>query len=287
MLDKIFFAKIKYFLELIRFSNPTGFLLLMWPCWFSLAILQLNQLSLIKWYILYLVGAFLMRSAGCVINDIIDINIDKNIKRTSSRPLTSKKLYRSEAFIFLIFLLIPSFIILLNFNMQVILVGISITPLIIIYPFLKRYTFFPQIFLGVIFNFGIILTSLQFYHYLKLDFFILYFGCLFWTIGYDTIYAYQDKEDDIKNNIKSTAVFFQNKGQIFVKICYSIFIACIGYLGWKTSNNFVSLTVIIFVFFVMYYLLNRWKVESKARSKYLFKINNYVGLCFFIFLLIF
>ena len=133
MLDTSLPSKIKSFLDLIRFNRPTGFTLLMWPCWFGLASLSINQLTLLKWYILFLFGSFLMRSAGCIINDIIDINLDKDIERTSQRPLVTKKISIIEAIILLIVLLLFSLLILLQFNTKAIMLALLSMPLIIIY----------------------------------------------------------------------------------------------------------------------------------------------------------
>ena len=212
MLDKIIPLKIQYFFELIRFSNPTGFMLLMWPCWFALTLVPLNLNQLFKWYVLFFIGAFLMRSAGCIINDLIDINIDRNILRTTNRPLPSNKITKKEAIIFLFLILFLSFLILLQFNLFSILVGIISLPLVILYPFMKRYTHWPQLVLGVVFSWGIIIVSFQFLNTFNLDFIILYLGCIFWTLAYDTIYAYQDRQEDIANGIKSTAVLLGDNG---------------------------------------------------------------------------
>ena len=167
MLNASLPSKIKSLLDLIRFEKPTGFTLLMWPCWFGLACLSTNQLNLIKWYILFLIGAFLMRSAGCIINDIIDINIDKNVQRTSQRPLVSKKVSILEAIIFLFVLLILSFSILIQFNTKAIVFSLLSMPLIVMYPIMKRFTYWPQLGLGVAFNWGVLIVSIQFYNYLS------------------------------------------------------------------------------------------------------------------------
>ena len=208
MLDIIVPKKIIYLFDLIRFSKPIGFMLLMWPCWFALAIVSQNQIKLIHWYAYFLIGAFLMRSAGCIINDLVDINLDKNIKRTANRPLSSKKISILEASLLLFVLLLLSFIILLQFKINTVLIGLASIPLVILYPYMKRYTYWPQLVLGLVFNWGIIMVSVEFYDEINLNFLLLYFGCLVWTIAYDTIYAYQDRDDDIKNNLKSTAVLF-------------------------------------------------------------------------------
>ena len=173
MLDIIVPKKITYLLDLIRLNKPTGFLLLMWPCWFALASLPLNQIELINWYIYFVIGAFLMRSAGCIINDLVDIKLDKNVERTAQRPLTSKKISISEAGLFLFVLLLFSLIILLQFSNKAILVGLASIPLIILYPYLKRYTYWPQLGLGLIFSWGILIVSIEFLNEISLYFFLL------------------------------------------------------------------------------------------------------------------
>ena len=287
MLDKIIPKKFFYVLDLIRFTKPIGFLLLMWPCWFGLAILPINQYELIIWYLLFFLGAFLMRSAGCIINDLIDINIDKKIDRTKNRPLATEKLSRNEAIMVLILFLLPSFAILLQFNFYTIIFGIAILPLIIIYPLMKRYTHWPQLILGLIFNYGIILISINFLNEINMDYIILYIGCIFWTLSYDTIYAYQDRKDDILSNIKSTAVLFNEKGTIFVKFFYLIFMATIGFLVWKNSGSLLNLTPIVIFIIVYNIFLNKWKPKSRSSSNFYFRFNNLLGLFCFIYLLIF
>ena len=287
MLDKIVPLKIKYFFELIRFSKPVGFMLLMWPSWFALTLVPSNSINLIKWYIFFFVGAFLMRSAGCIINDLIDINIDKNIARTAIRPLTSNKISKNEAIIFLFLLFLLSFIILLQFNLFAILIGISSIPIVVLYPFMKRYTYWPQLILGIVFSWGVIIVSFQFLNNFNLNFIILYFGCIFWTLAYDTIYAYQDREEDIVNNIKSTAVLLGDKGLKYIKIFYLIFFSAIGYLSWKTSHNIYSLAIVIIFLFGMNIILNKLNIKSIKSSNFYFQLNNLIGLCCFIFLLTF
>jgi len=287
MLGKIVPLKIIYFLELIRFSKPIGFMLLLWPCWFALTFIPQISFRLYKWYLLFFIGAFLMRSAGCIINDLIDIKIDKKINRTANRPLTSKKISILEALIFLFILLLLSLIVLLQFNYLTIIIGLLSFPIIVLYPFMKRYTYWPQLILGIVFSWGIIIVNFQFLNSLTWNFFILYIGCIFWTLAYDTIYAYQDREDDITNHIKSTAVLLGTQGPRYVKIFYIIFFLIIGYLGWKTSNNYYSLVVIIMAIFVINNLLNKWETSSRVSSNFYFKINNFIGLFCFAFLLFF
>ena len=287
MLDKIFPKKTQYFLNLIRFYNPIGFTLLMWPCWFALTLVSLNSVELIKWYFYFFLGAFLMRSAGCIINDLIDINIDKKIQRTKNRPLASKKISITEALVFLFIFLLLSLIILFQFKFLTIIITLCCMPLIILYPFMKRYTYWPQIILGIIFSWGIIIVSFEFLESLNKNYLFLYIGCIFWTLAYDTIYAYQDRNDDIINGIKSTAVLFGDQGLKYVKIFYLIFFLIIVYLSWKTSHNIYSLIIVFIFLFVMNIILNRWKIKSRKSTNYYFKLNNLIGLGCFLFLLIF
>jgi 4-hydroxybenzoate polyprenyltransferase len=234
-----------------------------------------------------IIGAFLMRSAGCIINDFVDINLDKNVERTAERPLTSKKVSITKAIVLLLVLLFFSFYILLQFNFYAIVIGLASIPLVLLYPFLKRYTYWPQLGLGLVFSWGVLIVSIQFTETISLSFLLLYIACVFWTLAYDTIYAYQDREDDIKNNVKSTAVLFGSNGKKYVRVFYSIFYVIIGFLGFYSSKSFLSLAVIIALIFVMSLHLNKWKLDSTKSSNHYFKFNNIIGLLCFLYLVIF
>ena len=287
MFDKIITKKIKYLFDLIRLDKPIGFLLLLWPCWFALANLQQNNLELIKWYIYFFFGAFFMRSAGCIVNDLIDINLDKKIERTAERPLTSKKVSIFTAIVLLFVFLLLSFCILLQFDFYSIFIALASIPLVLLYPFLKRYTYWPQLGLGLVFSWGVLIVAMQFLGTITWDFLLLYVGCIFWTLAYDTIYAYQDVKDDIKYNIKSTAVLFGDKGHKYVRIFYSLFFIIIGLLGFYSSQSLFSLIVIIVLIFAMGLYLNKWKLDSANSSNHYFRFNNIIGLLCFLYLFIF
>ena len=197
-MDKIFHEKIHNYFELIRLNKPIGFMLLLWPCWFSIAYLEFSEQYLLGYYIIFIIGSVIMRSAGCIINDLIDQDIDSKIERTATRPLASKKITNFNAIIFLFVLLVIGLLVLLQFKTETILVGLLCTPLIVLYPLMKRITFWPQLFLGIIFNWGVIICSVEFYGTITKEYLILYVACVLWTIGYDTIYAYQDLTDDKK-----------------------------------------------------------------------------------------
>ena len=287
MLDSLVLKKITNYLEIIRFNRPIGFLLLMWPCWFGLSLLDLEIKILTFWLLIFLFGSFFMRSAGCIINDIVDRNIDKSVQRTKFRPLASNKISIVEAFLLLFFFLFLSLILLLQFNLYSIILGILSIPFVILYPFMKRITFWPQVFLGLIFSWGALIVSTQFNQSITFKFLLLYFACIIWTLGYDTIYAYQDREDDIKQNIKSTAVLFGNNGKWLVFICYFIVVLIFGYLGWNSSNSPISLFIIAMIGICTYIAIQKWDINSSESSNFYFRQNNFFGLMLFVYLLTF
>ena len=286
-MDKIFPEKINNYLELIRLNKPIGFMLLLWPCWFSLAYINLPQHTLIKYYLLFLFGAVIMRSAGCIINDLVDQNIDSKIERTALRPIAAKKISNLHAIIFLIILLTIGLLILLQFKFETILAGLVCTPLIVMYPFMKRITFWPQLFLGIVFNWGIIICSVEFFGTITKEFFIFYLACIFWTIGYDTIYAFQDLKDDIKNKIKSTAVLFRDKGKYLVLTSYTLMFLLIGYLSFLKTNKLVTMFFLIIIVIFIFFNLLRWDHKSESNSGKIFRQNNTFGAMIFLYLLSF
>ena len=286
-MDKIFPEKINNYLELIRLNKPIGFMLLLWPCWFSLAYINLPQHTLITYYLLFLFGAVIMRSAGCIINDLVDQNIDSKIERTALRPIAAKKISNLHAIIFLIILLTIGLLILLQFKFETILAGLVCTPLIVMYPFMKRITFWPQLFLGIVFNWGIIICSVEFFGTITKEFFIFYLACIFWTIGYDTIYAFQDLKDDIKNKIKSTAVLFRDKGKYLVLTSYTLMFLLIGYLSFLKTNKLVNMFFLIIIVVFIFFNLLRWDHKSETNSGKIFRQNNTFGAMIFLYLLSF
>ena len=270
------------YLDLIRFDKPVGFLLLMWPCWFSLALFNIKEL---KFYFLFFIGSFSMRSVGCIINDYIDRKIDKSVRRTAVRPLASGKVSFFEALMILIIFLSISFIVLLQFNALSILIGILSIPLVILYPFMKRFTYWPQLFLGIIFSLGAIISSTQINENINSQTLLIYIACIFWTLGYDTIYAYQDREDDIKIDLKSTALLFENRGKIFVMTFYFLFIFFIS-LAKNLNNLIISDIIISFIILIFLFIyIKKWKINSIKSSGFYFKNNVYIGLLIFLYLL--
>ena len=286
-MDKIFPEKINNYLELIRLNKPIGFMLLLWPCWFSLAYIELPQKTLIAYYLLFFFGAVIMRSAGCIINDLVDQNIDAKIERTALRPIAAKKISNLHAIILLIILLTIGLLTLLQFKFETILAGLACAPLIVMYPFMKRITFWPQLFLGIVFNWGIIICSVEFFGAITKEFFMLYLACVFWTIGYDTIYAFQDLKDDIKTKIKSTAVLFNDKGRYLVLASFTLMFLLIGYLTFVKTNKLITMFFLLAMIIFIIFNLLRWDHKSESNSGKIFRQNNVFGAMIFLYLLSF
>lgn len=217
--------------QLARWDRPIGWWLLLWPCWWSAALVPLArageampiwlQLANPFHLILFLIGAIAMRGAGCTYNDLVDQNIDNQVARTRSRPLPSGQVSRNQAKFFLVAQLLIGLFVLLQFPTFAIIIGFCSMLPVAIYPFMKRITDWPQLFLGLAFSWGALMGWAAVYESLSLAPILLYVGCIFWTIGYDTIYAHQDKEDDALVGVRSTALLFGDKTKLAISILYA------------------------------------------------------------------
>ena len=270
----------------MRLDKPIGFMLLFWPCSWSFAIILYENSLSEKWLIyifLFFIGSVLMRSAGCVYNDIIDKKIDQQVKRTKSRPVASNKVSVLNAWLLTILLSFVSLIILFQFNNTAILFGLSSGLLIILYPFMKRITYWPQLFLGIVFNWGVILTFLVFDKNINLEIILIYFSAILWTLGYDTIYGLQDIEDDLKINVKSTAIKFKNNIKLFLANIYlsSIFLIIAANI---LILNSIKLEMILYLIplSLLIFQIKSVKLRNSTKNLFLFKLNNYYGLSIFI-----
>ena len=283
-------SHINIFLELTRLKKPIGYMLLFWPCAWGLTLAYdfknsfENYLFLI---FLFFSGSVLMRSAGCIINDIADMDFDKNVERTKSRPLASGKITIKLAVIYSVILCSLAFLVLINFNFITILLAIASMPLAFIYPLMKRFTYWPQLFLGITFNYGLILgwTAVKG----QIDFIpiLFYLGAIFWTLGYDTIYGYQDIKDDEIIGLKSTSIKFKNKPYHLLIICYSIFLILLFITGYLMNFNKFSLIIYIITLIQLYYFqLKKLNIEHSESCLKIFKSNNYLGFIVFVGLLI-
>ncbi len=276
----------KNYIYLMRLNKPTGFLLLFWPCSWGMAY-NLNFLPISsQWFyylFLFFAGSILMRSAGCIYNDIVDKEIDKKVERTKNRPLASGKISLRNAWILILILCFLSLIILFQLNNKTILFGLSVIFIVLLYPFAKRFTYWPQLILGIVFNFGIILSWLSLNENFMTGIILLYLSGIMWTVGYDTIYALQDVVDDKKIGVKSLALLFDKKTYQFLYIIYTaqIFLLISSLLH---VNNF---SVILFLLSIPYLLILRKIYLMKNLKNYLevFQFNNYFGFLILLILL--
>ena len=204
--------KLNLFIELTRLKRPIGYMLLFWPCLWGLTLAYDFKEDLINFYkylILFLVGAILMRSAGCIINDITDKNFDKKVERTKLRPIASGKVSIKLGLFYASILCLLALLILINFNSITIILALCSMPLAFTYPLMKRFTYWPQLFLGITFNYGVILGWTSINPIIDIKPLLLYLGAIFWTLGYDTIYGFQDIKDDEIIGVKSTSILFK------------------------------------------------------------------------------
>tara|TARA_B100000579_G_C22824004_1_gene852103 strand:+ start:1382 stop:2242 length:861 start_codon:yes stop_codon:yes gene_type:complete len=281
--------KLKIFIELTRLNKPIGFMLLFWPCLWGLTITY-NQNQNISLYLNYIVLFFLgsvgMRSAGCIINDIVDRNLDKKVKRTKNRPLASGKISLLEAAYYSIFLCMLSFLILIQFNFLTIFLGLSSLLLAFTYPFMKRYTYWPQLYLGITFNWGIIMASTAVLNVITTESIIVYFAAIFWTLGYDTIYGVQDIVDDEIIGVKSTAIKFKSNLKLFVSLCYLVF-----FLMFYSYGIFLGLDKSYYIFSIfpalhLIFQISKIDIKNSKQNLGIFKSNNFFGFLIFLNLLI-
>ena len=276
------------FVSLLRLNKPIGIFLLFWPCAWSLTMTQwfvVNNYLFIKYLILFFIGSIIMRSAGCVYNDIVDKKIDFRVQRTKKRLIASGKISVTTAWISISFLIIPALIILFQFNNFSKILGLSSGLLIITYPFMKRITFWPQLFLGFTFNWGVLLGWSVFFENITLETIILYMTGVFWTLGYDTIYALQDKVDDLKIKVKSTAIKFGHDLKNFLFFCYISSIALLVALGFLTGRSFIYFILIAIAALHLAFqvvIIQKIKFNNRERIQIVFNSNNSFGILIFL-----
>ena len=277
--------ELKIFVNLTRLNRPIGYLLLFWPCSWGLAYaysLNKNIENFLYYIILFLLGSVLMRSAGCIVNDIVDRKLDKRVKRTKNRPLAANLITVKKAFMYVIILCALAFCILIQFNFLTIMLGLASMTLAFSYPFMKRITYWPQLFLGLTFNWGIIMAWASLSNYLTLDIFIVYFAAIFWTLGYDTIYGAQDIVDDEIIGVKSTSIKFKSMLKKFVSINYSITIIILMLFFFNNSQHIIFLIPFTAFIFTLIYQIINFDKKNPISCLESFKINNISGFYMFV-----
>ena len=282
--------QINLFIELTRLKKPIGFMLLFWPCAWGLTLAydftdNLNRYFL--YLILFFLGSVLMRSAGCVVNDILDKEYDAKVFRTKNRPIASGKVSIKLGIFYSLFLCFLALLVLLNFNFITIMMALGSMPFAFTYPLMKRYTYWPQLFLGITFNYGLILGWTAINGKVEIVPLLFYIGAIFWTLGYDTIYGYQDIKDDEIIGLKSTSIKFKGKAKEFLFVCYTfviIFFLIGGIkMNFHLSYYFLILIPLIHLFF---YQIKLFDLKNPSSCLNAFKSNNFFGLIIFLNLLI-
>jgi 4-hydroxybenzoate polyprenyltransferase len=269
----------KPYLRMSRLDRPIGYWLLFWPCAFSLGLASMATGQAYNWvyFLLMLAGAIAMRGAGCTFNDIVDRDIDDKVARTRSRPIPSGQVSVKQAAVWLVAQALVGLVVLVQFNVFTIWLGIASLGLVAIYPFMKRVTFWPQLFLGLAFSWGALVGWSAVTGSLGWQPVVLYLACIAWTIGYDTIYALQDVEDDALIGVKSTARLAGDKVRSFVAVFYVI-----AAIFWLVAAMGVSATSIFYLALIAPVGLLAWQVATLEREngpKCLmhFKLNHWVG----------
>ena len=282
--------QIKLFIELTRLKRPIGFMLLFWPCLWGLTLVYDFNSDLFNYFfysILFLTGSILMRSAGCIVNDIADKNFDKKVERTKNRPIASKKVSIKLASVYVLFLCGLSFLVLINFNNFTILMALISMPLAFIYPLMKRITYWPQLFLGITFNYGLILAWISISNEISIIAIVFYLGAIFWTLGYDTIYGFQDIKDDEIIGVKSTSIKFKNDPKKFLFFSYCMFILSLFLIGlFMNFKIYYFIFMIIPILHLLVFQVTRLNINLSLDCLFKFKSNNFLGLIIFFNILV-
>ena len=224
-----------------------------------------------------------MRSAGCIVNDITDKKFDQKVSRTKNRPIASGKIKINLAILYTLLLCFCAFIVLINFNSLTIILALASMPFAFTYPLVKRFTYWPQFFLGITFNYGLLLAWISISKDLNLIPIVFYFGAIFWTLGYDTIYGYQDIKDDEIIGVKSTSIKFKNSPKTFLTICYSIFLISILLVGVLMQfGSIYYLAVSVTFFHLFFYQIKLLNIKFPENCLKIFKSNNILGLIIYI-----
>lgn len=267
--------------SLMRLDRPIGWWLLLLPSWWSLFLARPEGYSMFSFIVLlalFLVGAVIMRAAGCIINDLWDRDLDQKVERTQMRPLASGIISSRHALVLLTGLMALSLTILLNLTPMAILLGFLAVPLIVIYPLMKRYTFWPQLVLGLTFNFGALMGWASIHDSLSFVPICLYGACVFWTLGYDTIYAHQDKEDDMRVGVKSTALKFGDSSKLIVSFFFLISWILLLLCVYLRAHHNMAISMMALPAAYMIWQLIHWNMHDQESCLKTFQRSRNYGL---------
>ena len=282
--------QLNLFIELTRLKKPIGFMLLFWPCAWGLTLaydFSSNLNNYFFYLVLFFLGSILMRSAGCIVNDILDKEFDAKVFRTKNRPIASGKVSIKLGICYSILLCFLALLVLLNFNSFTIILALGSMPLAFTYPLMKRLTYWPQLFLGITFNYGLILGWTAVNSNLEIIPILFYIGAIFWTLGYDTIYGYQDIKDDEIIGLKSTSIKFKGKAKEFLFVCYVFVIIFFIIGGFKMNFHFsYYFLMLIPLIHLFLYQIRIFDLKNPSSCLNAFKSNNLFGLIIFFNILI-
>ncbi len=276
---------LKIFIDLTRLNKPIGFMLLFWPCSWGLAYAyNFNQdINIFLYYsLLFFLGSVLMRSAGCIFNDIVDKDLDKKVRRTKQRPIAAGKISIKKSFFYIISLCVLAFLILIQFNFLTIALGMGSMILAFSYPFMKRITYWPQLFLGLTFNWGIVMAWTAINNNISSEIIILYISAIFWTLGYDTIYGVQDMTDDEIIGVKSTSIKFKKNIKFFVSASYILTSLILMYLFRDMIKLNIFTALLIFFILSLFYQIKKFNKNKPKDCLSAFKFNNISGFLLFL-----
>jgi 4-hydroxybenzoate polyprenyltransferase len=273
------------YLRLARLDRPIGSWLLLLPCWWSVGLAAARagiDLKLDLWHAaLFFVGAFAMRGAGCTWNDIVDRDLDARVERTRSRPIPSGQVTVAAAGVFLVLQALLGLLVLLQFNRFTVCVGLASLAIIVVYPFMKRITYWPQIVLGLAFSWGALMGWPAAFARLDLPAFLLYGGAICWVIGYDTIYAHQDREDDALIGVKSTALLFGDKTKPLIAVFYTLAVMLIAAAGRSAGGGVVFVLGLVVFAAHLAWQVARLDINDPVNCLVVFKSNRDAGLILF------
>jgi 4-hydroxybenzoate polyprenyltransferase len=273
--------QLNLFIELTRFKRPIGYMLLFWPCAWGLTIaydFSKNLNDYFFYLLLFFLGSVLMRSAGCIVNDISDKEFDKKVSRTKNRPIASNQVSIKLGIFYTLILCLLALLVLINFNNLTILLALGSMPLAFTYPLMKRFTYWPQLFLGITFNYGLILGWTAIQGEINAVAIIFYLGAIFWTLGYDTIYGFQDIKDDEIIGVKSTSIKFKKKPKLFLTTCYLIFIISLILVGiYMKLNTMFYFFILIPATHLFFYQIHNFNFKDPKNCLRIFKSNNFFG----------
>ncbi len=271
------------YLRLARLDRPIGSWLLLMPCWWSVGLAAVHARSQVNvWHLLlFFIGAFAMRGAGCTWNDIVDRDLDARVERTRSRPIPSGQVTVASAAAFLMLQALVGLAVLLQFNRFTIYVGFASLAVVAIYPFMKRITYWPQIVLGLAFSWGALMGWPATFARLDLPALLLYAGAISWVIGYDTIYAHQDREDDALIGIKSTALLFRERTKPMLALFYALAVALIALAGWSAGAGLLFALGLLAFAAHLAWQIARLDVDDPIDCLVVFKSNRDAGLILF------